>query len=377
MAVDGQYDLSGDGAFSYLCISPLGPARLVKVRTMEKWDFLKPFEPQYSVSLFSFTETMERLIDGFRQYQEENFKAYRDLCVELIDDVGELSPEQFNERIDHLFKVAKFHSFPLPADFFPAGSSDEEQTSKAAPSELARGIAECLAEYVGPEPPEILALAAYLYIFIEKSKRSRIIRSDILRNSNKDTSNNSASSRSAVDELYEKWSENRQVLVECEEGISEALHGGVDKWIVKLRSTSPGIWTSELGEEVIHVRKLLYDAPEGNEEAELAQLLESLEARFRTLYSLDFSAIQEAGQVKTPQVKKKGGNKKKARKPTINERMKAELASDLEKVKGYTAQQWATHLSCSKSSIIDSAVWGSLHLLRQQAKAEKRRDRSR
>lgn len=60
---------------------------------------------------------------------------------------------------------------------------------------------------------------------------------------------------------------------------------------------------------------------------------------------------------------------------TINERMKAELASNLETVKGWTARQWANHLSCSVSSIGDAPTWKELALLRQKTKAERAMDR--
>ena len=63
------------------------------------------------------------------------------------------------------------------------------------------------------------------------------------------------------------------------------------------------------------------------------------------------------------------------RRPTVNNRMKAELASNLEAVKGWTAQQWADSLGCGKSTVIGTETWISLSLLRQQAKAERRRDR--
>jgi hypothetical protein len=64
-------------------------------------------------------------------------------------------------------------------------------------------------------------------------------------------------------------------------------------------------------------------------------------------------------------------------KPTVNERMKAELASNLQAVKGWTAQRWANHLGCAKSTVIETQTWKSLNLIRQQARVEKRNDRRR
>jgi hypothetical protein len=71
-----------------------------------------------------------------------------------------------------------------------------------------------------------------------------------------------------------------------------------------------------------------------------------------------------------------GTDKAPPRKPTTEDRMKAELASNLHEVKGWTAQQWADRLGCGKTTIIETETWKSLALLRQQMKAEKRNDRN-
>ena len=70
------------------------------------------------------------------------------------------------------------------------------------------------------------------------------------------------------------------------------------------------------------------------------------------------------------------GNKPE-RKQTVNERMIAKMASDLETVKGWTAQNWADHLDCGCTTVKDTKTWKSLSLLRQQVKAEQREDRRR
>jgi hypothetical protein len=61
--------------------------------------------------------------------------------------------------------------------------------------------------------------------------------------------------------------------------------------------------------------------------------------------------------------------------PKVNDRMIAEMASDLEAVKGYTAKQWAHRLGCGETTVKETLTWKSLSLLRQQAKVEKRKDR--
>jgi hypothetical protein len=58
--------------------------------------------------------------------------------------------------------------------------------------------------------------------------------------------------------------------------------------------------------------------------------------------------------------------------------MKAELAANLETVKGWTARQWAKHLGYrSASTITDTQTWQDLALLRQKTKSEKAMDRHR
>ena len=66
-----------------------------------------------------------------------------------------------------------------------------------------------------------------------------------------------------------------------------------------------------------------------------------------------------------------------ARRPTINDRMIAAMAADLDKVKGWTAQKWADHFGCSKGTVGATKTWKGLALLRQQTKAELRQDRHR
>jgi hypothetical protein len=57
--------------------------------------------------------------------------------------------------------------------------------------------------------------------------------------------------------------------------------------------------------------------------------------------------------------------------------MKAELASNFEAVKGFTADQWAARIGKAKSTVVGTGTWKSLAMLRQQARAEKTVDRRR
>jgi hypothetical protein len=63
------------------------------------------------------------------------------------------------------------------------------------------------------------------------------------------------------------------------------------------------------------------------------------------------------------------------KKPKVDDLMKAELAANLQAANGWTAKQWADHLGCGQTAVKDTETWKSLNLLRQQMKAEKRRDR--
>ena len=76
-------------------------------------------------------------------------------------------------------------------------------------------------------------------------------------------------------------------------------------------------------------------------------------------------------------IRKQVGQVKPAKKPTANDLMKAELASNFEAVKGFTADQWAARIGKAKSTVVGTGTWKSLAMLRQQARAEKTVDRRR
>ena len=84
-----------------------------------------------------------------------------------------------------------------------------------------------------------------------------------------------------------------------------------------------------------------------------------------------------AGTVPAPSIKKPRTKKPRTKKPNANDLMKAELAANLEEVKGFTAQKWANKIGRAKSTVVETPTWKSLSLNRQQAKAEKAADRRR
>ena len=67
----------------------------------------------------------------------------------------------------------------------------------------------------------------------------------------------------------------------------------------------------------------------------------------------------------------------KKRTPTANDLMKAELASNLNEVQGFTAQQWADKIGKVKSTVTATGTWKSLSAIRERVKAEKKSDRRR
>ena len=90
----------------------------------------------------------------------------------------------------------------------------------------------------------------------------------------------------------------------------------------------------------------------------------------------EVNAIVEAGNAV------QGNDEAEATKPTggkpatINERMAGTIMKKPE-VMGWNSTQWAEHLKCGKSSVVETAAWKRLESARQQAKAERMKDRRR
>jgi len=68
---------------------------------------------------------------------------------------------------------------------------------------------------------------------------------------------------------------------------------------------------------------------------------------------------------------------KAKKKLTVNDRMVAELASNPEAVKGWTAKQWAEHLKCGLTTVKDTETWKNLVSYRAESKARKQMNRNR
>jgi len=61
---------------------------------------------------------------------------------------------------------------------------------------------------------------------------------------------------------------------------------------------------------------------------------------------------------------------------TVNERMAGTIMENPEAM-GWNSAQWAKHLKCGKSSVVETATWKKLESARLQAKAERMKDRRR
>ncbi len=61
---------------------------------------------------------------------------------------------------------------------------------------------------------------------------------------------------------------------------------------------------------------------------------------------------------------------------TVNERMAGTIMATPEAM-GWNSAQWAKHLKCGKSSVVETATWKKLESARLQAKAERMKDRRR
>ncbi len=91
--------------------------------------------------------------------------------------------------------------------------------------------------------------------------------------------------------------------------------------------------------------------------------------------STSTAATESGGDSDGQEEKNSKSKETDTKKPTADERMKAEIALNLEKVKGMSSVEWAKLLKVSRSTITDTPTWKSLALMREQDKAEKRADR--
>jgi hypothetical protein len=73
-----------------------------------------------------------------------------------------------------------------------------------------------------------------------------------------------------------------------------------------------------------------------------------------------------------------GGGARVVPKPraSVNARMLQTIQEDPDAM-GWSCKQWAQHLRCAKSSVVETATWKNMSITRERARAERRRDRGR
>ena len=70
------------------------------------------------------------------------------------------------------------------------------------------------------------------------------------------------------------------------------------------------------------------------------------------------------------------GDKKPDRKATVNERMAGKIMKNMESM-GWNSRQWAQHLKCGRSTVVETESWKRLESVRQKVRSERRKDRRR
>ena len=71
-----------------------------------------------------------------------------------------------------------------------------------------------------------------------------------------------------------------------------------------------------------------------------------------------------------------GAERARIRPATVNQRMAGEIMVNPEAM-GWSCSRWAEHLKCARSTVVEAATWKRLENARQQAKAERMKDRRR
>jgi len=90
---------------------------------------------------------------------------------------------------------------------------------------------------------------------------------------------------------------------------------------------------------------------------------------------IDDEAKEDEEAITATEPTKQGGARPIV-KATVNERMAGTIMENHEAM-GWNSPQWARHLACAKSTVVETATWKQLESARQQAKAERVKDRRR
>ena len=227
-------------------------------------------------SIDSILEEFNRIGAEFHQHPPEAYRAYCYFCEELRVEMLLLGQKEDSERWMQLFHLTIVNGFPVPIFMLSSSPDDEVYLNANTRSPVTDERHEIA---------EIRDLAENLCLFINVGRASHLIRFELLD----------------YLKIHEKKSRHWHALGGYAEGISNGIANGVDKWPAMILDSKADQWACELKRDVYRVlgnlyniTGNLYNVPTGNEEADLTGLLDSLDDRFRTLVSLDFSALQEA-----------------------------------------------------------------------------------
>jgi hypothetical protein len=82
---------------------------------------------------------------------------------------------------------------------------------------------------------------------------------------------------------------------------------------------------------------------------------------------------EQPGEPATPDNRPRAA---RARKASVNARMLEAIQAN-EEAMGWNSRQWAQHLKCAKSSVVETETWDMLRMKRERARAERAQDRRR
>jgi len=121
------------------------------------------------------------------------------------------------------------------------------------------------------------------------------------------------------------------------------------------------------------ITRVLSSAPGGVQLQSMKMAAESL-LDWARLPDRDMTdEIVEAGNAAR---RDKPAGEKLGRKAKVNDRMAGTMIENSEAM-GWNSSQWAKHLKCGRSTVVETQAWKKLESARLQAKAERMKDRNR
>jgi hypothetical protein len=91
----------------------------------------------------------------------------------------------------------------------------------------------------------------------------------------------------------------------------------------------------------------------------------------------ELTLLREAvALLRAQDIGKEPGRKRRTNRGTVNERMAATILHNNEAL-GWNSPQWAAHLKCAKSTVVETTAWKILESVRMDAKCKRVSDRRR